>query len=128
MYNEGRKAFDCATAVEAKRVLQIAANGNVSHNSATATNAIVGVSEIPAAVGDHVGVILINVSGSVEIEASEAITVGADVYAAASGKVSVLPAGAGDYRRIGMALEASTADGDVIEILLDPSLTVTTLT
>lgn len=127
MFNEGKKSLDCSAAVSAKRVLQIAADRTVSHNTAVATTSVVGVSEFAAGIGEGVGVNLINKSGTVEIEAVDAIAVGEDAFAAADGKISALPAVAGDYRRIGMAMEESTADGDVIEILPDPSITVVTV-
>ncbi len=49
------------------------------------------------------------------VAAATGITVGCEVYTAAGGKISHSYA-SGSYP-IGMALEASTADGDVIEVL-----------
>lgn len=125
MNNEGKKAFDTVSDISAKRLLTMAANGNVSHNSATATNNPVGVSQFPAKSGDHVSVVLINYPGTVEIEAGGAITRGAEVYAAANGKVSALSATPGDYKKIGIALEGATADGDIIEVLPSDTKIVT---
>lgn len=51
-----------------------------------------------------------------KVVASEAITIGQDIYTAASGKVQNQPAAAGSYYKIGRALTAAAADGDVIEI------------
>lgn len=48
--------------------------------------------------------------------ASEAITAGEAVFAAAAGKVQDLPAGAGTYYQVGYALTAAAADGDTIEV------------
>jgi len=48
--------------------------------------------------------------------ASEAITAGEAIYTAASGKVQDLPAGAGTYYKVGHALTAAGADGDLIEV------------
>lgn len=50
--------------------------------------------------------------GSVIMIAAGAITAGANVYPAASGKVTAIVQG----RRIGKALTAATADGDLIEV------------
>lgn len=127
MYNEGKKAFDTSAAVVAKRVLQLASAGTVSHNTATATNSVIGVSEYAAASGDMVGVVLMTIAGTVEVTAGAAIAKGNDVFAAADGKVTVLPVGAGTYRRIGLAVEAATADGDVIEVMLDSGYTTETV-
>ena len=66
--------------------------------------------------GDVVGVRLRTAQGTCKmIAAATGITVGAEVYTAASGKISHTYA-TSSYP-IGMALEASTADGDVIEVL-----------
>lgn len=48
--------------------------------------------------------------------ASEAITVGEAVYTAAGGKIQDLPAGAGTYYKVGHAMTAAGADGDLIEV------------
>ena len=57
--------------------------------------------------------------GTIEMEAAGAIVSGADVFAAADGKIEALPATTGTYRRIGTALEAASAAGAVIEVLPD---------
>lgn len=54
-------------------------------------------------------------SGTVKAKAGGAIAEGAYVKLAASGKI--VTGGAGSDRNWGIALEAATADGDVIEIL-----------
>lgn len=48
--------------------------------------------------------------------ASEAISAGEEAYTAASGKVQDLPTAAGTYWRVGTALTAAAADGDIIEV------------
>ena len=84
-----------------------------------------GASDIPlgviadeaSAAEDPVNVqILGNAQGTVFMVANEAITQGEHVYTAASGKVQDLPAGAGTYYEVGLALTASAADGDIIEV------------
>lgn len=67
--------------------------------------------------GDIVEVKPRNYRGTTSMVAAEAITIGADVYPAASGKVGSTVQG----ERIGIAMEAATADGDVIEILELPA-------
>lgn len=54
--------------------------------------------------------------GTLLMVANEVITQGEHVYTAASGKVQDLPAGAGTYYELGIALTASAADGDLIEV------------
>lgn len=53
--------------------------------------------------------------GTRKMVAAAAVTAGAIVYAAASGKVDDTVSA----QRIGIALEAATADGDIIEVLTD---------
>jgi hypothetical protein len=128
MYNQGYRAFQAAVAIAKKRVLQMApATGLVTLNDATATNVVVGFSEVSSAIGEHVSARLPNVPGSVELTASGAIGRGVDAYADADGKISALSAVAGDYRLIGKTLEEATADGDVIEVLPYGTPIVTTV-
>lgn len=116
MIEFGKKTFEAGAAVEAKRLVKLS-SGEVVHNTATATDEPIGVSEYGVADGGQVSVRLINDAGTFEATAVDAIASGAAVYAAADGKVSALSAVNGTYRRIGTALEAATADGDIIEIL-----------
>lgn len=113
---EGIRTFITGAAVSAKRLLKLS-SGEVVHNTVTATDDPIGVSQYAAADGDALAVRFINDDGTFEITAAGAITAGAEVYAADDGKVQALPAAAATYRKIGIALEAATADGDIIEIL-----------
>ena len=75
----------------------------------------IGTMEDPAtAANEQVGVRLNSAQGSRKCVANAAITVGDPVYLAASGKV-----GASGSVRYGTALEAATADNDIIEVLVD---------
>jgi len=65
--------------------------------------------------GDVRAVRLLSKQGTHPAVAAGAISQGAKVYGAASGKISATQ-GTGAFLR-GVALEAATADGDVIEIL-----------
>lgn len=67
--------------------------------------------------GDRVAVRLRTAVGTQKMVASEAITAGAYVYGAASGKVSDV-----GFVPVGQALEAASADGDIIEVLLMPDV------
>jgi hypothetical protein len=53
---------------------------------------------------------------TVPVVAGAAITLGADLYALASGKVGLKPTAAGTYWKVGKALQPADADGDVIEM------------
>jgi hypothetical protein len=58
-----------------------------------------------------------NAPGSRKMVANAALAVGAKVYTAAAGKVGATATGA---FLEGIALTASAADGDIIEVLMDP--------
>lgn len=118
MFTDGcTKTFTAGAAFIAHALVQLS-SGKVIENTATATHNPIGVAEFAAdADGDIVSVRLLNSDGTIEMVASGAITSGADVYADADGKISALPAAAATYRKIGIALEAATADGDIIEVL-----------
>lgn len=64
-------------------------------------------------IGDPVDVMLPTASGTIEMTASGAITIGADVYGDANGQITATP----NNNKIGMALQAATASGDMIEVL-----------
>lgn len=79
-----------------------------------------GVVDDVGEIGDRVAVSLLGSAlETLVMTASGAIAAGDDVYAAADGKVSTLPAGVGTYYFVGVALTAAAADGDEIEV--DPS-------
>lgn len=65
---------------------------------------------------ETVAVRLKTAEGTVKMIANGAISAGANVYAAASGKV-----GSAGFVLEGIAMEAASADGDIIEVLQAPS-------
>ena len=86
---------------------------------------LAGTADIPlgvitdesAAAEDLVNVSLFGSGQSTQkMIASAAITAGDLVVSAASGKIRTLPGGAGTYYIIGRALNAASADGDVVEV------------
>jgi len=72
------------------------------------------IEEASFADGDYRAVRLRSAQGTCKVVAAAAITEGAAVYTAANGKVSVSES-TGFLR--GIAMEAATADGDIIEIM-----------
>ena len=67
-------------------------------------------------VGEARAIHLLSRGATRKMVVSEAITKGEWVYTAASGKVQDEPGSAGTYYRVGRALTAASADGDVIEV------------
>jgi hypothetical protein len=108
-----------ADAAVATRYLLAKIGSDADHSAAC------GASDIPigfmqdeaAAAEDLIAVELLGISNRTLLGvASEAITAGEAVYTAAGGKLQDLPAGAGTYYKVGHALTAAGADGDLIEI------------
>lgn len=115
-FNETR-AFTAGTDLAAKLLVKLSTT-TVIANTAAATDDPIGVTAVNVLSGNPVAVDFIGMpDDSIEIMAAGAFNAGDDVFAAAGGKVQGLPVGAGTYRRIGKALEAATADGDIVEIL-----------
>ena len=100
--------------VEARRV-KLNSSDQVVYADADALG--IGFTRNDCETGEDVGVAYYNKPGTHHATVSEAVTVGVDVYAAADGKVSLLPAEAGDYIKVGVALEAAAATDDIIEVL-----------
>lgn len=116
MYNERSRAFTAGADLAAKRRVKLKAATTTTPPEveyAGAGEAHIGITETWANNGDGVSILLANASGSMEMTAAGAFALGADIYGAASGKVDDTASGSS----IGTALEAATADGDVIEVL-----------
>ena len=80
-----------------------------------ATDDIGVIRDAAFADGDQRAVVLRNKAGTIPMVAGGAIAFGAKVYTAAGGKISATAA-TGSFLR-GYAVEAATADGDIIEVL-----------
>ena len=106
----GLKTFQAtATAIPAFCRVKCDSSGLIS--AANATDAMIGVTVSAARANGYCTVKLVNCDETVLMTANGAITAGAILYPAASGKVSASGTTAIGYA----ALEAATADGDVIE-------------
>ena len=108
------KPFTASGAIAQYARVKQNSDGTVA--AAAATDRDIGTAtRATFASGDPVAVKLRSAAGTHKMIAAGAITAGALVYSAASGKVSATAA-TGSYV-LGTALEAATADGDVIEVL-----------
>ena len=112
-YNDdGFKTFSAGGAI-AQHLRVYLSGGSLAAAGAT-QRALGTLRDAAFADGDARTVLLRTKPGTRKMVASEAITAGNRVYAAASGKV-----GASGSIDEGMALESATDDGDVIEVLTD---------
>lgn len=114
MFNPGIITFKAGEALAEKRRIKIK-NGTTTSppevEYADAGEQHIGVTEYGVASGELISVKLRNADGSHEITAAGAFDVDATLYGAADGKVDDAASGSA----IGKAIEAATADGDIIE-------------
>ncbi len=110
-YKEGPCGTDTAAGAIAQ-FLRVKTPGALA--VAGAADVEIGTMELPALAAGDATVRYRTAAGTCKMVASEAITAGADVFAAASGKVA-----ASGGLKIGTALDAATANNDVIEVLRD---------
>ena len=113
-WNTGSRTFTAGEALLEKRRVQIKAGttttpAEVEYAGLGAQH--IGITVADAASGETVSVCLRTQAGTVEGVASEAFARGAVLYGAASGKIADTSSGSA----IGVAIEAATADGDIVE-------------
>ncbi len=106
--NLGSKSFVAGTDLEAYRRVKLS-SGNVVY--ADAGEEFIGVTARKALSGEFVAINLRSASRTYKMVANGAITAGVTIYGALGGKVSASASGVAQ----GVALEAATADGDIIE-------------
>ena len=107
------RTFVAGEALAAYLLVKVESNGTVIKATATAAEAKIGFTVAPAASGEAATISLANGGGTSYGIASEALSIGEKVYAAANGKLES-SSGTGDL--VGITLTAATADGDVIEV------------
>lgn len=109
----GFAGVQASGALAAYRRVKRDSSGQVGY--CAATDKAFGVTQdVAQAANDVVSIKLASAPGTVQIVAVDAISINAAVYAAASGKCSASSGGGAIL--IGYAMNASTADGDVIEV------------
>ena len=115
-WNEGPKTFTAGADLEANRRVKLSASSGTQVEYAGLDEQGIGTTLETVTSESHVGVWLDNLGGTRKVVASEVISANTAVYAGADGKLDA--AGGGAPVQIGTALEAATADGDIIEVLL----------
>lgn len=113
MINGNTKTFVASAAIARGARVKVASNGTIA--TAGLAEKEIGTALNPAAAsGDRVTVQLRTAAGTHTMLASAALAVGATAFTAASGKVG---ASASTAFQVGTVLQASGADGDLIEVL-----------
>ena len=114
-YEGGIRPFDTDAAIARYSLVKFASADTVTVSGAT--DAPLGtVLEQAHSAGQTVAVRLLNRPGTMKCIAAGPFAAGAVVYGVASGQVDDVAAG---NVRVGVALEAAAAAGDIVEILPD---------
>lgn len=113
-YATGPKTFTAGEDLAAFRRVKLSSSTVVYADQADSTSYL-GVTMNAVSSGDLVTVRLKNAEGTFKCVAADTFSAGAALYAADDGKVSDSSSGS----VIGTALEAATAAGDVVEVILD---------
>lgn len=110
----GCKAFEADAAIGQYERVKLDSDGKITQ--AGLADRCIGVATREAfAAGDVIDVALYSKPGTMKMIAVEALAAGAVVYSEAAGKVQ--DTAAVTSYPIGVAMEAATADGDIIEVL-----------
>lgn len=110
----GCKAFEADAAIGQYERVKLDSDGKVTQ-AGLADRGIGTATRAAFAAGDVIDVALYSKPGTMKMKAVEALAAGALVYSEAAGKVQDT-AQATSYL-VGIALEAATADNDVIEVM-----------
>lgn len=112
------KSFTAGAAITAFRLVKLSAAETVILSAAT-TDLFIGVAnEVAAASGERQDVVL---DGIAFVEAGAAVALGAYIGSDASGRgITAAPAAGVNNRILGLALDAASAAGDVIRVLICP--------
>lgn len=112
--DSGRTFTATAVAIDAYSLVALDSSGTISVAGDNATDNVIGVTTEDIAASGNGNVRFLNASGSSEMLAGgDTIAVGDTVYTDGSGKVGTDTSNT----KIGYALGASSADGDVIEVI-----------
>lgn len=109
------QTFKAGGAITAKRLVELDANGDVTATDAITDNAI-GVALQTVASGEYVDVLVVN-GAKAKVTTSGAVAIGDQLMPTGSGAGKVITAAGATAKSVGIALSASAADGEDIEML-----------
>ena len=107
------KAFTAAGTIKQYARVTLGSGGTITEAGLAVKD--IGTAMEPAVSGETIAVKLRSGSGTHKMIAIEALAIGATLYTEADGKVQ--DTAASTSFQLGTALEAATADGDIIEVL-----------
>jgi len=112
----GLKTFTAGEALEVYRRVKLSAGSGSQVEYADVNESSIGITQVKVESGEMVTVALRTTGRTFKVTANEAMAAGASFYGGNDGKVQDTDPGAGTIR--GVALEASTANGDIIEAII----------
>ena len=114
----GRTFQATAVAIEAYSLVTLDSSGTIAASGDNATEQIIGVTTEDIDASGYGNVQLLNAGGTIEVLCGgNTIAVADSTYIDGSGKIGT----DNTNTKIGVALQASSADGDVIELLPHPT-------
>lgn len=114
------KNYEAGATVNARRIVTQSAANIVIQASAVSTRSIGVTDTLSANTGERIDVIH---AGIAFLEAGAAITLNANITSDASGRgVAAAPSAGVNNMTIGVALEAASAAGDIIRVLVAPGV------
>lgn len=121
--NSGPLTRRAAGTIPAYALVKQDANGDVVVCTATATDEAIGaIGELAAVSGDLVVIYPLTSPGTILMRAASAIAINVAVFQVAAGEIDNLAtSGAAVMRRVGVAMEAAGAQGDIIEVMPEKS-------
>ena len=111
----GIKSFTAGEALAVWRRVKLTAGSGTQVEYADAEDKAIGITQAAAASGAQVAVRMLNCPGTFKATCAGAVSIGDHLYGAADGKVDDSTTASGEAVLI--ALEAATADGDIIETM-----------
>jgi len=114
-FNTGNRTFEAtAVAIPAYSLVTVDSSGTISVSGDNATEQCIGAVTEDVAASAYGSVQMLNTGGTIQLIAGgDTIAVAATVYLDGSGKVGTDTTNT----KIGLALKASSTDGDVIEVI-----------
>lgn len=117
----GIQSFVAGAAITANRLVKLDSTAGQVIVTTAITEQVVGIALDTVASGELVSVLTMS-GAKGKVTASAAISLGAEVMPTASGAGKCATAAGATAVSCGIALSAAGADGDIIEVLLRPSV------
>ena len=124
MERSGNLTFEAGGTIGAKCLVKLNSGKVVA--AAAYNDNIIGINQYRVTSGQIAAIRPLNTAGTAEVCVKAAIDVNDIVFYKEDNEGKANKTATGNRQQIGIALEAATADGDIIEVLLMPAVTTAT--